>query len=565
MMIDNVPAAWDMEADVVAIGSGLGGLGAAITAHDHGASALVLERADKVGGVTAISAGEVWVPANHHAAALGIADSPESGFRYLSRLSMGYGEDSATLNLVLHASEALSWFEEHIGLKMCVIRDCPDYFYGQTNDGVAEGRLLEVLPFPAETLGEWQQHTRVSPLMPYGMTHVDMYGNGGIANMRNWDYALMGERLMKDERCLGAGLAAYFVKGVIDRGIPMHTGINVDELIGDGERIVGVRGMKDGKDIFVRANRGVVVAVSSYERTPDFNKTLSNKLDMESMLFPTIDGASFRLTGPVGAKVAKVPDTTSLGIRVPGEETEEGLPLWRNCVSIVGLPHGIVVNRMGERFGNESFYHSLLYAVDAIDGNSQTHPNFPCWVVIDSQAREKYPLGSVVAGQDLPEGLGVKADTLEELARLAGIDPEGLAATVARFNGFVEQGEDRDFKRGQHKWSAWMCGDPKQPVPNLGTVAKAPFYAVRMHRLGNSGLPATGVVADHHNRAIDWHNRPIPGLYVAGNAAARIDMGAVVQSGVANARGMTHGYLAGRHAAGQPSGKLEAELERIVG
>ena len=88
-MIRNLPAKWDLEADVVSIGSGGGGLSAAITAHDHGARALVLERSDQVGGVTALSMGEVWVAGNHHSLSLGLKDSPESGFRYLKRLSMG--------------------------------------------------------------------------------------------------------------------------------------------------------------------------------------------------------------------------------------------------------------------------------------------------------------------------------------------------------------------------------------------------------------------------------------------------------------------------------------------
>ena len=96
----------------------------------------------------------------------------------------------------------------------------------------------------------------------------------------------MAERLTKDERCLGPGLAAYFVKGVLDRGIPMHTGVNVQELIGDGARVVGVRATKDGKDLFVKANRGVVIAVSSYERNADYNKTLGQQLKLE------IDGVS---------------------------------------------------------------------------------------------------------------------------------------------------------------------------------------------------------------------------------------------------------------------------------
>jgi hypothetical protein len=67
---------------------------------------------NQVGGVTALSMGEVWVPGNHHASALGINDSPESGFRYLKRLSMGYGSDAAILNLVVHARDALKYFEE---------------------------------------------------------------------------------------------------------------------------------------------------------------------------------------------------------------------------------------------------------------------------------------------------------------------------------------------------------------------------------------------------------------------------------------------------------------------
>ena len=74
-MVRNLPASWDIETDLVAIGSGIGGLSAAITAQDHGAKALVLERSEQVGGVTALSMGEVWVAGNHHAAGLGLEDS----------------------------------------------------------------------------------------------------------------------------------------------------------------------------------------------------------------------------------------------------------------------------------------------------------------------------------------------------------------------------------------------------------------------------------------------------------------------------------------------------------
>ena len=563
-MIRNLPAKWHLEADVVSIGSGGGGLSAAITAHDYGASALVLERTERVGGVTAMSLGEVWVAGNHHALALGIKDSPESGYRYLKRLSMDYGEDVAILNQVVHAPVALKYFEDRIGLKMCVIRNCPDYYYGLCSDSAAEGRMLEVLPFAAENLGEWQSRTRVSPIAPYGLTHEDMFSKGGTANISKWDFGLMGERLSKDERCLGAGLAAYFVKGVLDRGIPMHTGVNAQELIGDGARVVGVRATRDGRDFFVKAHRGVVIAVSSYERNANYNKTLAQQLKLESMVFPSIDGANFRLAGPVGARIARVPDITSLGYHIPGEEQESGVPLWRNAMVVIGLPHAIVVNRKGGRFANESFYRAIFGAVDMIDGGTQTHPNFPCWVIFDSQARAKYPFGSVMPGQDLPEGLGAKADTIAQLAAKIGVNVQGLAATIAAFNSYCEKGEDPDFHRGAHPWSAWMCGDPfHKPHPNLGPLLKPPFYAVELHRLGGSAIPAAGLVADHHCRAFGWDEKPIQGLYVAGNSVARMETGAVMQSGVSNARGMTHGYLAGRHAAGKPSDLLQKEIDRL--
>jgi 3-oxosteroid 1-dehydrogenase len=563
-VIRNLPEAWDLEADVVSVGSGGGGLAAAITAHDHGASALILERADHIGGVTAYSMGEVWIPGNHLAAKMGVKDSPESGYRYVKQLSMGYGEDAAILNQAVHGPVAIKYFEDRIGLKMAVIHGCPDYYYPHTNDSLSEGRTLEVEPFAAAALGEWQTRTRVSPHVPYGLTHEDIFGHGGMANIMNWDYGVMAERLEKDERCFGPGLVCYFVKGVLDRGIPMLTGVNVVELIGDGERIVGVRGVQDGKDIFVKANRGVVVAVSSYERNSDYARTLGHQLDAESMVMSTVDGAHLRLAGKFGARVARVPDVTLAGFHIPGEEQEGGELLWRGCLPFIGLPHTVVVNRAGKRFANEGFYRAIFSAMDVIDGGTQTTPNFPCWAVFDSQARAKYPFGSIMPGQDWPDGFGVKADTLAELAGRIGVDSDTLAETVKTFNAYSEKGEDPEFRRGTYPWAAQLCGDPlNKPNAQLGPLLEGPYFAVELHRMAAGGICSTGIYADEHCRAMGWDDKPIEGLYVAGNSMARMDNGALMQSGITNARGITHGYLAGRHAAGKPSNLLQKEIARL--
>jgi 3-oxosteroid 1-dehydrogenase len=551
-IIQNLPEKWDIEVDLVSIGSGIGGLSAAITAHDNGLRALVLEKSDQVGGVTALSQGQVWIAGNHHARELGIEDSVDSGFRYLQRLAMGYGEEESILTFAAHAPVALKYFEDNAGLRMNVIRGCPDYYYGLTNDSVSEGRLIEVEPFPGETLGEeWQAKTRLSPQVPYGLTTQDIADAGGLACMTYWDYELMGKRLMNDERCAGSGLAAYFVKAALDRGIPLETGMDVKELIGDGKRVVGVRAVRDGRDVFVRGEKGVVIAVSSYERNCKFEKTLGTVLEQESMLFTAINGSNIKLAGPFGAQVARVPEITMAGFAVPGEETDEGQQVWRSCMPIIGMPHHIVVNREGKRFGNEGFYRSFYYTLDIIEGVNQTHPNFPCWIIIDSQAREKYAFMSIMPDQDWPEGFGVIADTIEELAQKAGIDPKGLAETIARFNPNAEKG-------------VWMTGDPRnEPNANLGPIVKPPFYAVELSRMGATAIPAAGLKIDRNANVVGWNDEPIPGLYAAGNSAARMETGAVMQSGISNARGMTYGWLAGLHASGKPSGLLDKEIERL--
>jgi 3-oxosteroid 1-dehydrogenase len=553
-MNSKLPEYWHAEADIVSVGSGIGGLSAAICAHDHGASAMVLERTGQVGGVTAYSLGEVWVPGNHLAGGLGLSDSVESGFRYVKSLALGYGEEPAMLNQALHAPVALRFFEQQIGLRMTVIRDCSDYYYGFSNDAVAEGRLLEAVPFPAATLGDWQDRTRVSPHVLYGLTHEDIFGMGGSCNIRKWDFTRMGERLMQDERCLGPGLIAYFVKGALDRGIAMQTGVNVEELVADGERVIGVRATKDGAPFFVKANKGVVIAVSSYERNRDYARTIGQQIDVESVIMPEIDGAHLRLAGAIGARVARVPDVTMLGFQIPGEELQEGVPMWRNVMAFAGLPHSLIVNRAGKRFANESFYRSLYFAIDAIDGNTQTHPNFPAWLVIDAQARAKYPLASIMPGEPLPDGVGVSADSIAELAAKTGIEAEGLIATIAAFNSYCDAGADPEFKRGSHPWGVYMCGDRfHQPHPNFGRLEQGPYYAVELSRLASSGIASAGLLTDTHCRVMSWSGQAIPGLYAAGNSVARMDTGALMQSGMSNARGMTHGYLAGRHASGHPS------------
>src|SRR3546814_12213473 len=128
--------------------------------------------------------------------------------------------------------------------------------------------------------------------------------------MMQWDFNVMAERLINDGRWSGPGLAAYFVKGALDRGIALHTGVSAEELIHDGERVVGVRAKRHGRDLYVKARRGVIIRVSSYERDPSLAKTPGHQHDQESMVMAPVDAAHLRLAGALGGRLARLPDVT---------------------------------------------------------------------------------------------------------------------------------------------------------------------------------------------------------------------------------------------------------------
>jgi 3-oxosteroid 1-dehydrogenase len=541
---------WDLTVDVVCVGSGLGGITAALIAHDAGKKALVLEKASKLGGVSAYSGGEVFLPNNHLQRARGIADSREAGLAYLRFLGAGYADPALLENLADTGVLAVRYLEERAGVRWKLVKGFSDYHYPHAPGTIAEGRYLEVELFKGDALGEWQKKTYLSPHMPNGIDHDELFAWGGFVNVMKWDFGLMAKRFKQDLRGFGPGMMAYLVKAaMIDRAIPALTSTPARELVVEDGVVVGVRAERDGKDFFVRAKKGVVLAAGGYDWHPDLPRYFEHLPEWQSMVQPTVSGDAFVLGSEVGAAIAAVPAQNLglfFGYQVPGEQ-HEGRALWRGSWE-GGFPHAIWVNRAGERFADESFYRDYLPKTRAWNGVTQTQPNFPPFLVFDAQYREKYPLGTYLPGQELPEELVARADTLRELATKLGVDGPALEATVARFNGFAREGVDRDFGRGTYPWAAMMTGDRTRSAPNLGTLDKPPFHGLRL-RVASVGVNAAGLRTNAHAQVMHVRERPIPGLYAAGNSAAPLDSGAGYQSGVANLRGIVGGYLAGLHAS----------------
>jgi 3-oxosteroid 1-dehydrogenase len=545
------PASWDLEVDVVCVGSGLGGVGSAIVAHDLGARCAILEKAPKLGGVCAYGGGEVFVPANHKMRELGLEDSPEEGRRYFEFLTAGYGSRPHLDKLLATMHAAIGYFEKQAGVRWKACQGLPDYYYPEAPGSRASGRYLSVELFDGKTLGEWQPKVYLTPHMPMGALHEEMYAWGGLAKVTEWDYALLGQRITDDLRSFGPGMMGYFVKAaLVDRGIPAFVDAPVRALVTDeAGAVIGVRAEREGRDFFVRAARGVVLATGGYDLNRELACMFEDAHDWNSACPPWLEGDHLVMAGEVGAALASVPNTNLamfFGYHIPGEE-HDGKPLYRSSWEC-GCPHAIWVNQQGERFCDESFYKDYQPRLRAWDGKRQAQPNFQPYLIFDGNYRERYPLGSFMPGQPLPEGLVVQADTPRELAAKLGIDADNFERTLSRWNEHAKRGEDPDFGKGSMPWAVRLVGDPSYPNPNVGVIDKPPYYGVKLVPVG-VGINSHGLAWNTDAQVMHVRGHPIEGLYAVGNAAALLDLGGGYQSGTSNCRAITWSYVAGRHAA----------------
>ncbi len=142
--------------DVVVLGSGASALAAAVAAHGHGAERVGLfEKADVVGGTSAMSGGMIWIPCNHHMAELGLEDSREDVLTYLDSLSHDRIIPELAEAYVDTGPEMLRWFEENTPVTFEIVESFPDYHPEHPGGSTVGGRSLECPLFAFGELGEW--------------------------------------------------------------------------------------------------------------------------------------------------------------------------------------------------------------------------------------------------------------------------------------------------------------------------------------------------------------------------------------------------------------------------
>jgi len=548
-----VPAEDGPEFDVVIAGSGAAGMTAGLTAAHLGLSALVIEKAPAFGGSTARSGGGIWAPGNAVLRAARVADTPEQARAYLAHLAPGVPGEFREAFLG-HAPAMLDLVLAMTPLRFTWVPGYADY-YPEAPGGLAPGRSIEPVPSDGRKVlgGELGHLARPYLPTPVAITqaeyrwltlgrHPRALRVAARVAARALRARLLGQRPLGLGQALAAGLRA----GLVSSGVPLWLNTSLTSLEMTGDRVTGVRAVREGAPVLIRARRGVLVASGGFERDAEMRQRYQRPpIGTEwTTGAPGNTGDGIRAGLSLGADVGLMDDAW-WGPSIP----LSGGPYF--CLSERNLPGCIMVNGAGQRFVNESApYVDAVHAM--YDGHTPENPHIPAWLVFDQRYRDRYVFAGLPPHRPLPRrwyaaGAVVRADDLPGLAAAAGVDADGLVKSVARFNEFAAVGKDSDYGRGDSAYDRYY-GDPRLPNPNLAALDRPPFYAVKVvpGDLGTKG----GLVTDARARVLRPDGTVIEGLYAAGNASAAVMGHSYAGAGATIGPAMTFGYIAVHAMAG---------------
>ncbi len=524
--------------DVVVIGSGAAGLACAIAAREMGLTCVVLEKAQQLGGGSARSAGLVWIGANHLHAASGGKDCPRAVADYLRYVGADGLDPQKMQTFVDEAPGALRFFEA-CGMPFRLTKHI-DHYYGVAPGGKAGGRIVEVPPISAAELGPHRDDVAHAPGSLFRLAGSTTYELGGPNSPQTWAAAAELERAKPDQRGAGASLMTWLVKLALDRNVAFRLGDGADRLsITDGR----ATGIVTAQGESIPASRGVVIASGGYESNPDLVHTYEALPGWQSMFPETLTGDGLIMATEHGAAIETISNNLSvfLGFRNPDEAPGAVASCRLSAIQELIAPHTIVVNRHGRRFADETFFQAMAPSLRDFDPMARELRNLPCFLIFDEQYVGAHSFGGRPPGAPIPPWVQ-RAATVPELAAKLGIAPDGLGATVARFNDDVRGGADSEFRRGETPWGQSRFNARQ----TLGAIEQPPFYGIELHP---TALSSAGLRTDVTAQVLNVRGAPIPGLYAIGNAAARKETGSGYQTGFSLGSALTFGLIAARNLA----------------
>lgn len=556
------------QCDVIVVGSGAAGLSCAITAKKRGLSVVVLEKEPVFGGTTALSGGVLWIPLNHHGRKQNAQDTAELVHTYMMQETGAYYDKEAVQVFVENGTKMVDFFERETSMQF-IPTLYPDY-HPDVAGGALIGRSILAQPYDIRGLGRDMKRLKL-PLKT--ITFMGMMFNSSNADLKHFfratksltSFLYVAKRLVNHVKELvlyqravqvtsGNALAARLAKSALDLGIPIYTATPAQKVLMENDRVVGVQLGGEGTGHQIHARIGVVLACGGFPQdVKRIAKAYPHLRSGGEHLSPTPvsnTGDGVRMAETLGAEATiRFKDSAAW---MPVSKVDYGNG------EIGVFPHlldrykpGVIgVLRTGQRFSNESnSYHDV--GVDMIRA-CEGQPETAMWLVCDKTTLGKYGLGFVKPapmpiGKFVRNGYLLTGNTLSELAQAAGIDADGLQATVQAYNNGATEGKDLQFGRGTTAFNRYLADPEHQPNPCVAPIHKGPFYAVKvvMGDLGTFDGIQTSVLGEVKKQ----DGSVIAGLYAVGNDRASIMGGKYPAAGITHGPNMTFGYVTGNHLA----------------
>jgi fumarate reductase flavoprotein subunit len=378
--------------DVIVVGAGNAGLPAAIFAARRGASVLVIEAAERIGGSLLLSSGQMSAAGTVLQKSLGIEDSAQHHYDDIMRISQGTANPAIVRLAVDHAGPMADWL---IGAGFTP-REGHPVLGGGGHDPYSRARYF------------WGE-------------------NGGLSILRVLERELQPQ--------VDAGRVTVLLQTKASALLQKRAGGAVSGVIATGP---------DGAAVEYRG-RSVVLTSGGYGSNPAMFEQIEGIRDYADTVYPYSQGAGITMGLAAGGWLRGAEMRQPLFNAVLQDDAVPSPILLRLVTDpLQRPPWEIFVNLRGERFLCED-----TPSFDAKEKALKQQPQERCWVVFDDAILQASP--SMSRGwkkQEIIEGFGTyplfyKADSLAALAAATGVDAAGLAATVADYNAGQAVGRDR--------------------------------------------------------------------------------------------------------------------------
>ncbi len=464
-----------IDAEVVIIGAGGVGLGAAARASFLGRKTVLLEAGEHFGGGTYLAHGASFPGSKVVYPRLGLSSDVEPQVAFWNMLGKGRIKNQIRLRENVVANGAfLDWFDS-LQEKNCSV-------FTKAEEG---------FPFPFDLKDRYLNQKSTD----------NSIGPG-------WTGSWICERLF--EACME--------QGVQYRKETRATGFLVDE----GGNLQGVEAKDAGGNLQIYA-KAIVLATGSYlmddalikDIDPDF---LTEEKKLFRITVPTNRGDGWRMVKKIGGKT----QVDFMRTRGPSHH-----PYSYGINLMMGEPENVFFGNDGERL------FDLKPGPPPMPGQKETEDaNTPgqkilhakrgiCYSILDqalldilverleARADPAHDLFLKTLREEIQEECALeqwfsaKADTIFQLATKIGMDPQVLQESVEAYNRMCRQGEDSEFGK-----------NPEHMHP----IAKAPFYAFVGQNFEN-GASLGGVLTDGGFHVEKEEGGCFWNLYCAGDCA----------------------------------------------